>query len=46
MNDKINIQAIFKEIHNLFLETNDIEKTIETYFNNQTKEFEGKIDFT
>ena len=46
MNDKINIQDIFKEIHDLFLETNDIEKTIEIYFNNESKEFKGIVDFS
>lgn len=46
MQDKINIEKVFQEILNLYIETKDIEKAVEIYFDNQIKEFEGKIDFS
>lgn len=46
MEDKINIKEVFQEIHDLYIETKNIEKAVQIYFDNQIKEFEGEIDFS
>lgn len=46
MNKKININQVFQEIYNLCIQTKDIEKAMEIYLENETKEFEGIIDYT
>jgi len=46
MNKKINIQQISQEIYTLYIQTKDIKKAVEIYLENETKEWEGIIDFT
>lgn len=46
MNKKNNISHIFKEIYSLYIETEDIDKAVKIYFENEIKDFEGIIDFT
>lgn len=46
MDNKVNIQKTFKEIEELLIETNDIEKTIELFFNKEIKDLEGIVDFS
>lgn len=46
MNKKINIEQILQEILNLYIQTNDIEKAIEIFLEDEIKEFEGIVNFT
>lgn len=46
MNSKIKISNIFQDVLNLYIETKDIEKAVQIYFENETKEIEGIIDFS
>lgn len=46
MEEKINIIDVFQEIQDLCIETKDIEKAIEIFFDNKIKELEGEIDFS
>lgn len=46
MDNKLNITEIFQDILNLYIKTKDIDKAVDIYLENETKELEGIIDFT